>query len=83
MKKISELYQTSDMNLVVSAITAGVQIHNSERNKDHQTVWFLERSILLDRVVQEFFAGTLSLPVQFLFYNQRLIKNQISSKTNL
>lgn len=79
MKKISELYQTTDMNLVVSAITAGAQIHNSERNKDHQTVWYLERSAGLDRVIESYFAGTLSLPVQLLFFNQRLIKNQVSS----
>lgn len=74
-----ESYATTDLNLVVSAKTAGVKIEASERNVDGQTVWHLERSVLLDRVIEEYFAGTLSLPVQALFYNQRLIKSQICS----
>lgn len=82
MNRIKGLYESCDINLVVAAKTAGVVIASSERDSDGKTVWYLERSKLLDDVVEQYFRGTLSLPVQPLFYNQRLIKAQISQLKN-
>lgn len=79
MKKNTNSYQTKDLNLVISAKTAGVGIEFSEKDKNGNVIWYLVRSELLDRVIDKYFAGTLSLPVQQLFYNQRLIKSQLSA----
>lgn len=82
MNKSLKLYASKDFNLVVCAKTAGIKIEASEQNSNGQYIWYLERSNLLDRVLKSYFTGTLTLPVQQLFFNQKLIKSQINSKNN-
>ncbi len=78
---IEGLQRSTDLKFAVSAKAAGVEIIASER--DPQTgkyTWFLQRSDLLDRVNQEYIAGTLCLPVQMVFYNLEILKSQINSR---
>jgi hypothetical protein len=82
MKTISteNLKDYSDLNFVACAKTKGVEIVNSHRDpKSNKTIWYLERSNLLDQVLTEYVAGTLSLPIQPFLYNQKLLKSQTKS----
>ena len=79
MNTASNLYESTDFNLVVCAKTAGINIVSSEKKAHGQVVWYLTRSEFLERFLREYFSGNLSLPVQALFYNQKLIRSQIYS----
>lgn len=76
---MSEQFITYDLGLAASLVSLGYTLWDIEKSDPKKSQFIFKRDEHLDKMIDEYWDGTLSLPARNLFDNQKMLKNRLYS----
>ena len=76
---VSEQFITYDLGLAASLVSLGYTLWDIEKTDPKKSQFIFKRDEQIDKMIGQYWDGTLSLDARTLFDNQKMLKNRLYS----
>lgn len=76
---VSEQFITYDLGLAASLVSLGYTLWDIEKTDPKKSQFIFKRDEHIDKMIDKYWDGTLTLSARSLFDNQKMLKNRLYS----